>query len=51
MVGAAPHGSMHTITVTPTVMALFGRKKITVGLDVGSGFVKAAVIDHSGASP
>ena len=51
MVGAAPHGSVHTITVTPTVMALFGRKKITIGLDVGSGFVKAAVIDHSGASP
>jgi type IV pilus assembly protein PilM len=32
-------------------MALFGRKKITVGLDVGSGFVKAVVIDHSGPSP
>lgn len=32
-------------------MALFGRKKITIGLDVGSGFVKAAVIDHSGPVP
>ena len=32
-------------------MALFGRKKITVGLDVGSGLVKAVVIDHSGPSP
>jgi type IV pilus assembly protein PilM len=32
-------------------MALFGRKKITIGLDVGSGLVKAVVIDHSGPSP
>ena len=32
-------------------MALFGRKKITIGLDVGSGLVKAVVIDHTGPSP
>jgi type IV pilus assembly protein PilM len=32
-------------------MALFSRKKITVGLDVGSGLVKAVVIDHSGDIP
>jgi len=32
-------------------MALFGRKKLTVGLDVGSGLVKAVVIDRSGATP
>lgn len=32
-------------------MTLFGRTKITVGLDVGSGLVKAVVIDHSGPSP
>lgn len=32
-------------------MALFGRKKLTVGLDVGSGLVKAVVIDHSGPTP
>lgn len=32
-------------------MQLFGRKKITIGLDIGSGFVKAAVIDHSSGSP
>ena len=32
-------------------MALFGRRKPTVGLDIGSGLVKAAVIDHSGAEP
>jgi len=32
-------------------MALFGRTKITVGLDVGSGLVKAVVIDHSGRAP
>jgi len=33
-------------------MALFSRKKKTaVGLDIGSGLVKVAVIDHSGAEP
>ncbi len=32
-------------------MALFGRSKITVGLDVGSGLIKVAVIDHSKREP
>ncbi len=32
-------------------MALFGRKKTTIGLDVGSGLVKIAVMDHSGRTP
>jgi type IV pilus assembly protein PilM len=32
-------------------MALFGRKKTTIGLDVGSGLIKVAVIDHSGDEP
>jgi len=32
-------------------MPLFGRKKITIGLDIGSGLVKAAVIDHSTGKP
>jgi type IV pilus assembly protein PilM len=32
-------------------MALFGRKKTTVGLDIGSGLVKVAVIDHSKRDP
>ncbi len=32
-------------------MALFGRRKPTVGLDIGSGLVKVAVIDHSGPEP
>ena len=32
-------------------MALFGRKKTTVGLDIGSGLVKVAVIDHSRSEP
>jgi type IV pilus assembly protein PilM len=27
-------------------MALFGRKKATIGLDIGSGLVKVAVIEH-----
>ena len=32
-------------------MALFGRKKTTIGLDIGSGLVKVAVIDHSKKEP
>jgi len=32
-------------------MALFGRKKTTVGLDIGSGLIKVAVIDHSKGQP
>ncbi|MBM4195107.1 MAG: type IV pilus assembly protein PilM [Gemmatimonadetes bacterium] len=32
-------------------MALFGRKKTTVSLDIGSGLVKVAVVDHAKADP
>jgi type IV pilus assembly protein PilM len=32
-------------------MALLGRKKITVGLDIGSGLIKVAVVDHSKSEP
>jgi len=32
-------------------MSLFGRKKTTVGLDIGSGLVKVAVVDHSKKQP
>jgi type IV pilus assembly protein PilM len=32
-------------------MALFGRNKTTVGLDIGSGLIKVAVIDHSKKIP
>ena len=32
-------------------MAIFGRKKTTVGLDIGSGLIKVAVIDHSKPEP
>jgi type IV pilus assembly protein PilM len=32
-------------------MALFGKKKTTVGLDIGSGLIKVAVIDHSRGDP
>ena len=32
-------------------MALFGRTKTTVGLDIGSGLIKVAVIDHSKSEP
>jgi type IV pilus assembly protein PilM len=32
-------------------MALFGKKKTTVGLDIGSGLIKVAVVDHSKREP
>ena len=32
-------------------MALFGRKKTTVGLDIGSGLIKVAVVDHGSSEP
>ena len=32
-------------------MALFGRKKTTVGIDIGSGLIKVAVIDHAKREP
>ena len=32
-------------------MGLLGRKKESVGLDIGSGFVKLVVVDHSGDQP
>jgi type IV pilus assembly protein PilM len=32
-------------------MALFGRKKTTVGLDIGSGLIKVAVVDHGRGDP
>ena len=32
-------------------MALFGRNKTTVGLDIGSGLIKIAVIDHGKGLP
>ena len=32
-------------------MALFGRKKTTIGLDIGSGLIKVAVVDHGRGDP
>jgi type IV pilus assembly protein PilM len=32
-------------------MALFNRKRITVGVDIGSGLIKVAVVDHSAKDP
>jgi type IV pilus assembly protein PilM len=32
-------------------MALFGRRKTTIGLDIGSGLIKVAVIDHGKGEP
>jgi type IV pilus assembly protein PilM len=32
-------------------MGLFGRKKTTVGLDIGSGLIKVAVVDHAKKIP
>ncbi len=32
-------------------MSLFGRKKTTIGLDIGSGLIKIAVVDHGRGDP
>jgi type IV pilus assembly protein PilM len=32
-------------------MALFGRKRTTIGLDIGSGLIKVAVVDHAKGEP
>lgn len=32
-------------------MGLFGRKRNSIGLDIGSGFVKVVEVDHSGDQP
>jgi type IV pilus assembly protein PilM len=32
-------------------MALFGRKRTTIGLDIGSGLIKVAVLDHGKSEP
>ncbi|GMV07126.1 MAG: hypothetical protein AMXMBFR53_34010 [Gemmatimonadota bacterium] len=32
-------------------MGLFGRSKTSIGLDIGSGFVKVVEVDHSGDQP
>jgi len=32
-------------------MGLFGRKSTSIGLDIGSGFVKVVEVDHSGDQP
>ena len=32
-------------------MGLFGRNRISAGLDIGSGYVKLVVVDHSKAEP
>jgi type IV pilus assembly protein PilM len=32
-------------------MGLFGRPKVSAGLDIGSGFIKLVVVDHSKAEP
>ena len=38
-------------TTTDLLMAFLGRSKLTVGLDIGSGLIKVAVVDHSKAEP
>jgi type IV pilus assembly protein PilM len=37
--------------VQPKLLASFRRKKTTIGLDIGSGLIKVAVIDHAKGSP
>ena len=49
---ATAFGESATLTrATHRAMQFFGRKKITIGLDVGSGLVKAVVMDHSSGTP
>lgn len=36
---------------TQDIMPLFSRRKTTVGLDVGSGLIKVAVVDHGSSGP
>ena len=36
---------------TPMPMTIFSRKQTTVGLDIGSGLVKAAVVEHGPGGP
>src|SRR5215470_15824539 len=43
--------SLTKSTDSRLLMALLGRKKQTVGLDIGSGLVKVAVVDHSKREP
>jgi type IV pilus assembly protein PilM len=42
---------MFTDTHGRILMGLFGRRKTTVGLDIGSGLIKAVVIDHGKGEP
>ena len=37
--------------LAPQTMAFFKRRKVTIGLDIGSGLVKIAVIDHGKGLP
>ena len=37
--------------LAPNPMAFFKRRKVTIGLDIGSGLVKVAVIDHGNGLP
>src|SRR5918997_2390385 len=32
-------------------MGLFGRARVSAGLDIGSGFIKLVVVDHSKSEP
>ena len=36
---------------TQDVMPLFSRRKTTIGLDIGSGLIKVAVVDHGNGAP
>jgi type IV pilus assembly protein PilM len=41
----------HSIQTYDLPMGLFGRKKTSIGLDIGSGLVKVAVIEHGKGEP
>jgi len=44
-------GAARSTSTRHPAMALFGRKKTTIGLDIGSGLIKVVVIDHGRGEP
>src|SRR5690606_18829956 len=52
---APPFAARHLTAVEASLpeisMVRFGRKKTTIGLDIGSGLIKVAVVDHGKSEP
>ena len=43
--------TLHNPPTTGHLMAMFGRKRTTVGLDIGSGLIKLVAIQHGSGEP